>query len=140
MADIPVTGGVMDTTAVTPQVAGASPVAPVGGLTSSVIGVCPNEAQTDPNTVFATDQAADNTPFVIGADSDTPFVTNITVMTMEVADAGTNTASGSGVRYTTAVADVEYGDPFVNTYLNNTNPPITVDAGYSVFAVAPEVI
>jgi len=137
MADIPVTGGVMDTTAVTPQVAGASPVAPVGGLTSSVIGVCPNEAQNNPNIVFGTDQVADNAPFVIGADSDTPFVTNVTVMTMEVADPGTSTASGSGVRYTSAATDVAYGDPFANLYLNNTNPQITVDAGYSVFAVAP---
>ena len=137
MADIPVTGGVMDTTAVTPQVAGASPVAPVGGLTSSVIGVCPNEAQIDPNTVLSTDQVADNTPFVIGADSETPFVTNVTVMTMEVADPGTSTASGSGVRYTSAATDVAYGDAFANLYLNNTNPQITVDAGYSVFAVAP---
>ena len=132
-----VTGGVMNTTAITPQRSGSpSPVPSVGGLSSSVIGVCPNEAQGPDALVFSADQVADHVARAIGG-LITGGVAGVDFMDVAVADPASNTSSGKAVRYETATSPVASGGAFPNTYLNDTDPEVTVDTGDSAFSVEP---
>ena len=133
----PVTGGVMNTTAITPQRSGSpSPVASVGGLSSSVIGVSPNTAQGPDSRVLSADQASDHDARAIGG-LVTGGVEGVDFMAVAVADPASNTSSGKAVRYETATSPVASGGAFPNTYLNDTDPAVTVDTGDSTFSVEP---
>ena len=76
----------------------------------------------------------------IGADCTAPYSINVASIAIEVADTGSNTASGQGLQYTTANADAAAGaivEPNADDCTNETDPAETVPDTYSVFAVEP---
>ena len=141
-----VTGGVADVTAVTPQTTASFynvggnptaiiPVVPPGGLSSSIIGVCPNESQGPAQRVFSADQTVDHVAAVIGADDPVNAV-NVTEIDVNKYDAETETMANA-LQYETATSPVASGGAFPNTYLNETDPEVTVDTGDATFSVEP---
>jgi len=122
----PVTGGVMDVTPVVPQNDVGTPVTPVGGVNSSIIGVCPNEGQGPDDLLFDAD-TVDRTAALIGGGGTDGTDTPIAPLVLQTADPASSTATGKGIRYSVATgADVAAGGAFPNTYTNETDPEETV--------------
>lgn len=151
----PVIGGVGDSTT-TPARDNSGDVAitPVGGVSSSIIGACPNEAYSEGPimTEYAggrpTTMAADHVFRYIGGGASTANETGSpsgpdTEVTHEarIYDAETDTFGTKAIRQVLAN---DSADPYApgaavapSTFLNDTNPEEDVEAGEGVFGVEP---
>lgn len=143
------TGSVKDNTTLTPQREGVNqnfgqgdvapqPVTVVGGLSSSILGVCTNEGQ-DANSqrVFSEDQSSDHTATLIGGGGTGGVDGSVPNSPLEIVGASDN-ISDKHIRYETATAsDVVPDAAFPNTYLNKTYPAETVEQDGAAFSVEP---
>ena len=140
-----VTGGVMDSTQITPQKDGASPVVSIGGLCSSIIGVSHNAVQgANDKRVFSDDDVADHVAQTIGnllPDGTTPNPEqNVNTLEVTVQSATQTPALDTGlhVRYETASAGaVAVNEAFPNGYVNNSYYARTVEQDGAMFSTEP---
>jgi hypothetical protein len=112
-------GAVFDTT----------PLASIGGLSSSVIGVSRESAQAEGHYAGREDDRLSSPAFIhrIGNGPDLPLEDQIQSVNLK----------GKSMLYIVAAADVAFDAEFGSTgYRNATNPPVTVFAGEGCWAVA----